>query len=164
MDRPILKLPKTTGERIWDIIGGVIFLCSIVYIIVIWGSLPDRVPMHFNVAGEVDRIGSKYEMIILPLIGIGLWMFLDVLERKPHLHNYPARLNESNAAAFYLLSRKMMNVIKNLCLILFAFISFEIVQVSLGKVDALGIWFLLVIIITTLIPIIIVGVKQRKIQ
>lgn len=164
MDRPILKLPKTTGERIWNIIGGVIFLGSIVYIIVIWKSLPDRVPMHFNVAGEVDRIASKYEMIILPIIGIGLWIFLDVLERKPHLHNYPARLNESNAAAFYLLSRKMMNVIKNLCLILFAFISFEIVQVSLGKVDALGIWFLSVIIITTLIPIIIVGVKQRKIQ
>lgn len=30
--------------------------------------LPDRVPMHYNLAGEVDRWGSKYENLIFPVL------------------------------------------------------------------------------------------------
>ena len=33
MYRPILKLPKTRSEKIWDYIGGSIFILSIFYII-----------------------------------------------------------------------------------------------------------------------------------
>ena len=28
--------------------------------------MPDQVPMHYNAAGEVDRMGSKYENLIFP--------------------------------------------------------------------------------------------------
>jgi uncharacterized membrane protein len=28
---------------------------------------PDSIPMHYNVLGEIDRYGSKYEMIMLPI-------------------------------------------------------------------------------------------------
>ena len=28
--------------------------------------LPDKIPAHYNAAGEVDRWGSKYEMLIFP--------------------------------------------------------------------------------------------------
>lgn len=28
--------------------------------------LPDQVPMHYDLAGEIDRWGSKYENLILP--------------------------------------------------------------------------------------------------
>lgn len=30
--------------------------------------LPDRVPMHYNLAGEVDRWGSKYENLVFPAL------------------------------------------------------------------------------------------------
>lgn len=30
--------------------------------------MPARVPMHMNVAGELDRIGSKYELLLLPAL------------------------------------------------------------------------------------------------
>ena len=32
---------------------------------------PDTVPAHYNALGEVDRYGSKYELLILPLMVIG---------------------------------------------------------------------------------------------
>src|SRR6185312_6110225 len=91
--RPVLNLPKTTAERMWDIVGGLFFIGSIIYLIIKWGSLPSEIPAHFNGAGEVDRYGSKFELLILPVIGLLLWLILDVIERKPHVHNYPARLN-----------------------------------------------------------------------
>lgn len=164
MYRPILKLPKTKYEKIWDFIGGGLFVLSILYIFVMWGQLPKKIPGHFNGAGEVDRWGSKIEVLILPFIGLFLWILLGLLEKAPHMHNYPARLNESNVEAFYLNSRKGLNEIKNLCLILFAAISFQMIRIGLGEAESLGWWFLPIFIIAVAIPIIKGIVATTKIK
>ncbi len=33
---------------------------------------PDLIPAHYNVAGEVDRMGSKFEYILFPVISAGM--------------------------------------------------------------------------------------------
>ena len=159
--RPVLYLPKTTAERIWNRIGGLFFVVSIIYAIIKWGNLPSEIPAHFDGLGVVDRYGSKFELLILPLCGLLLWVFLDFIERKPHLYNYPARLNESNVEAFYFSSRRMLNIVKNNCLILFAFISFQTIRIALGEASSLGIWFLPIALIGTFVPI-VVGIIQQK--
>ncbi|MFJ8514034.1 DUF1648 domain-containing protein [Lysinibacillus xylanilyticus] len=164
MFRPILKLPKTKYEKIWDYIGGGLFVLSILYIFVMWGKLPEEIPGHFNGAGEVDRWGSKIELLILPFIGLFLWILLGLLEKVPHMHNYPARLNESNVEAFYLNSRKGLNETKNLCLILFAAISFQMIRIALGEAENIGWWFLPIVLIVIAIPIIKGIVATTKIK
>jgi len=159
-----LKLPKTKYEKIWDFIGGGLFVLSILYILVMWGQLPENIPGHFNSAGEVNRWGSKIELLILPFIGIVLWILLGLLEKVPHIYNYPARLNERNVEAFYLNSRKILNEIKNLCLIIFTVISFQIVRIALGEAESLGWWLLRVVLIVTAIPIIRGIVAGTKIK
>ncbi|MFJ7669148.1 DUF1648 domain-containing protein [Lysinibacillus sp. NPDC097195] len=154
MYRPILKLPKTRYEKFLDVIGGGLFIVSIVFIISQFGNLPEEIPAHFNGAGEVDRWGSKIEVFILPGIGLIMWIFLGLLEKAPHLHNYPTRLNEGNVEAFYLNSRKLCNELKNFSVILFAILSCEMILVALGKLDDLGWWFLPFVIIGTGIPIV----------
>ncbi len=53
---------------------------------------PERVPAHWNFRGEVDRWGSKFELLILPLIQlllVGLmqvWPRLDPSRRGPWRH------------------------------------------------------------------------------
>lgn len=76
------------------------------------GKLPEEIPVHFNGKGEIDRWGSKIELIILPFIGVFLWIIMSLLEKVPHMYNFPARLNEQNVEAFYLNSRKMLNEVK----------------------------------------------------
>lgn len=47
--------------------------------------LPDQVPMHYNARGELDRMGSKYENLLLPvlyLIPAALLFFLAKQQRK----------------------------------------------------------------------------------
>lgn len=154
MYRPILKLPKTKFEKLWDYIGCGIFMLSILYIFIMWGKIPEEVPGHFNGAGEVDRWGTKIELFILPFIGVFLWILLSLLEKAPHMHNYPARLNENNVKAFYLNSRKTLNEIKNLCLIIFAVISFQMVRIAIGEIETIGWWLLPIVLIGTAIPII----------
>ena len=39
--------------------------------------LPDIVPMHFDIHGEADRWGSKYELLILPAVLALMWSIGD---------------------------------------------------------------------------------------
>lgn len=162
--RPIVDLPKTKREKVWDWIGGGFFIATMLYIIVMWSKIPDKVPGHFNGAGEVDRWGSKIELFILPFIGVFLWILMSLLEKAPHMYNYPARLNENNVEVFYLSSRKVLNEVKNYCLILFAIISIQMVRIALGDAHSLGLWFLPLIIIGTAFPIIRGLVASSKIK
>ena len=43
--------------------------------------MPDVVPMHYNAAGEIDRWGSKYENLLLPLIVLLLALLVTILIR-----------------------------------------------------------------------------------
>ncbi len=41
--------------------------------------LPDKIPAHYNAAGNITRWGSKYENLLFPVITIGLGCFLDII-------------------------------------------------------------------------------------
>lgn len=41
--------------------------------------MPDSVPMHYNIAGEIDRWGSKYENFIFPVIILVMSLFWHAL-------------------------------------------------------------------------------------
>jgi len=53
--RPKLNIPKTKSEWVWDILGYSCYFGSIILLIIVWSKLPDKVPAHFNAAGEINR-------------------------------------------------------------------------------------------------------------
>ena len=55
---------KTHSEWILWIIVALPFL----YLAYLWPSLPEQVPLHWNLEGEIDRYGSKKELIIIPFL------------------------------------------------------------------------------------------------
>ncbi|ENQ3105245.1 Protein of unknown function [Bacillus sp. 491mf] len=163
LDRPKIKIPKTKSEWIWDIIGFLFYIGSIIFLISVWNQLPEKVPTHFNGLGEVDRMDSKWQLLILPGIGLFIILLMKILEKHPESHNYPERFNESNARQFYLISRKIINQLKNICLIIFSFIVFESAFIGLGWGSGFGKWFLPLTISGLGIPIVLGIIKQRKI-
>ncbi|MFM1878640.1 MAG: hypothetical protein RLZZ241_1506 [Bacteroidota bacterium] len=51
-----------------------------VYLGLIWDALPDNVPLHWNLQGEVDRWGSKSELWFIPFVTTGLiYILLSVI-------------------------------------------------------------------------------------
>ena len=69
----------------WVIIGGMFVLAA-----VNWPGAPDRVPVHWNSAGQVDGYGGKFEgLVLLPLVALGTYLLLLVLPRlDPGRDNY----------------------------------------------------------------------------
>jgi uncharacterized membrane protein len=45
-----------------------IVLLPFIYLAYIWNQLPEKVPMHWNINGEIDRYGEKVELIIIPIL------------------------------------------------------------------------------------------------
>lgn len=162
--RPKLTIAKTASEKVWDVCGYSFYIGSIILLILVWSSLPSEVPAHYNLLGEVDRWGKKWELLILPFVGGFLLLTMQLLEKHPEAHNYPKRLNESNAEQFYLNSRKMLNQLKNSCLIIFAIILIESVSIAMGWFSGLGKWFIPLLIFGALFPILYGLLKQKKIR
>ena len=44
-----------------------IMLVPAIYLAVIWQQIPQTVPMHFDMKGNVDSYGTKHELLILVL-------------------------------------------------------------------------------------------------
>ncbi|MDG5471938.1 DUF1648 domain-containing protein [Jeotgalibacillus sp. ET6] len=141
--RPVLNLPKTPLEKGLNVAAILIFTALLVYLFFHAPSLPDQIPTHFNAAGEPDDWSSPWFILLLPLIGVILWVGMTILERYPHVYNY-LRLTEDNVKYQYRNARMMINVLKNLILVLFSYITLQSAQVGLQQSDGLGTGFIYV--------------------
>lgn len=117
-----IKTEKTALHKTFDIVTLCVFAITMVLLIMNWTKLPDTVPIHFNIKGEADGWGSKYTLFILPFVTIGLYAFMTMFESKPHFYNYVVTLTKENVERQFKFARAMMNVIKNICVLLMSFI------------------------------------------
>lgn len=67
-----------------------------IYTWVVYPSLPDPVPTHFNFSGQPDAWSAKglWSVAILPLSMLVSTALLLFIYTKPHLSNYPPKLRE----------------------------------------------------------------------
>jgi uncharacterized membrane protein len=58
--------------------------------------LPDRIPTHFNVAGQADAWGSPHILLLFPAIAAAIYLLMSWVARHPSAFNYPVRLTPRN--------------------------------------------------------------------
>lgn len=71
---------------LWLILVGMFLLAAVT-----WSSAPDQIPMHWNVQGEVDRYGGRFEgLVAIPLLTLAIYLGMLFLPRfDPGRANYP---------------------------------------------------------------------------
>jgi uncharacterized membrane protein len=68
-----------------------------------WSTAPERIPMHWNGAGEVDRFGSRAEgLLLLPISAAAVYLLLLVLP------SIESRANDATAGGVYRLFRTVI--------------------------------------------------------
>jgi uncharacterized membrane protein len=98
-----------------------IALLPMVIFLLCWKRLPDQVPMHYNLEGEIDDWGSKWEMIAL-LGGMNVFMYF-LFRYIPHLD--PKRFKDQ--------AWKSYNVIRMITSLFICLISLYIVGSTLTQ-------------------------------
>src|SRR5687767_5641982 len=71
---------KIIMNKYFKILIWPIAVIPLVYLLVIWKSLPEKIAMHFDLQGHPDRYGNKTELLVmtgvLALLSIGLFFLL----------------------------------------------------------------------------------------
>lgn len=92
-----------------------------------WPYVPDRLPVHWNLQGEVDGYGGKFAgLLLVPIITLGLYALLLVLPKID-----PGYVNYRNFAGAY-------NVIRIALVVFLAALYAVIVAVAWGRMIDVG--------------------------
>ena len=87
-DNGLHKVRWTSGALEWMMLGilSQMFVASLVS----WPFAPEKIPVHWNLRGEVDGYGGPFTgLFLLPLLTVGLHLLLFVLPRlDPRGDNY----------------------------------------------------------------------------
>jgi uncharacterized membrane protein len=63
-------------------LGPLVLGASLVFAVVVFPSLPARIPSHWNVHGQVDGWMPRWPgAVLMPLVGVGIWLLLFGLRR-----------------------------------------------------------------------------------
>jgi uncharacterized membrane protein len=151
-NRPKIKLQKTTFNYLIEITTLAILVLAWAYVILSYSELDSEIPVHFNASGEADRYGDKQSIFLLPLISTMLFIGLSVLNKYPHIFNYPTEITEENAERQYNNATNLIRILNLIIVLVFAFIIFKTVNARTENSEALGEWFLPTFIIINNIP------------
>ncbi|WP_203332893.1 DUF1648 domain-containing protein [Planococcus beigongshangi] len=159
--QPRIKLPKSGFAKFLDFLTIMLFLAVLIYLIIEFPGLPDRVPGHYDASGTVDRWGSKMELLILPIVAIGLWIMMTAVEKFPHTFNY-MNMREDNIEAQYRNGQLMINVLKNESVLLFAYLIFQGIRVAAGEAEGLSNFFMPIFLVVIFGSMIIFMVRMFR--
>ena len=163
-ERPKLKIQLSPTDKVFELLGWGALLALWVWTGTSYSSLPDTIPTHFNAAGEADGFGRKASIVGLPLIATLLYIGLTLLNRVPHIFNFPTPVTPDNALRQYTNATRMIRYLKLILVLVFAGISFQTIQQANGTGEGLGLWFLpltLVLIFMPLIYFVIKSVQEK---
>lgn len=138
---PRIQVPpwsRNRAEWAYDLIAHGALAFTLYTVITSYGELPDQIPTHFDGSGQPDGYGSRSSLIWLLGLSTAMWAGLWFAARIPHLHNYPFKVTEQNAAALYAVSRELMFAVRAAVQVMFAYILHGIVAVAMGDGEGLG--------------------------
>jgi len=162
--RPRIKLQLNQTDKILEIVGWISVVGIWALPLINYFDLPEIIPIHFNGAGKANGFGNKTHIFVLPIISTLPFIGLTILNKRPHVFNYPSQITKENAFRQYTNATRMMRVLKLVIVLLFGLIVFRKIQIINGHADGLGTWFLpftigLFIILT--IYFLIISIKDK---
>ena len=161
-ERPKLKIQLSPMDQVFELLGWGVLLALWVWTVSSYSSLPDSIPTHFNAAGEADDFGRKASIFGLPVIATLLYIGLTLLNRFPHIFNFPTPITQDNALRQYTNATRMIRNLKLILVLVFAGISFQTIKQANGEAAGLGVWFLPVTLGAIFLPLLYFVIKSIK--
>lgn len=151
--RPVLKVPFSKLDLFAEVAALLGIILEVTITFFYWYALPARIPTHVGFNGQPDSWGGKGSLIALVVVSLVLYVGLTLLERYPHIYNYPVQITEENAPRQYSIARSLLVWVKLEMAWIFAVLQWQTIQVALGRAAGLGNMLVLTIIIVNMLTI-----------
>lgn len=161
-NRPRHKIKLNNVDWTFEIVGLTLLLTTWGWTLYNYNQLPDIIPTHYDFSGVADKFGDKWLILTLPLVATTLFVGLTILNKFPHIFNYPSVITVDNALKQYTLATKFIRHLKTSITAIFGIISFQTIRHSLGLSDGLGIWFIPIMLGLVFIPIFYFLIKSSQ--
>ena len=149
----------TVWQRVAGILAPLILLGTLAFIALRWNSLPDRVPTHYDFAGNVSGYGSKKILLFMPLMGLVMDLVVAVSGRFPRSWNAGVRITVLNRVRVYRVLRDFMAEMRLGCALMFAFLG---VWICLSP-EHMSSWVLMAVIgLVMIVPIVRYAIRVRR--
>ena len=149
----------TLWQRIAGILSPLILIGTLAFIALRWNSLPEQIPTHYDLAGNINGYGSRRTLLIMPLMGLAADLVVAITARFPRSWNAGVRITVLNKARVYRVLRDLMAEIRLGCALMFAFLG---VWISLQP-ERMSPWLLLSVTgLTLIVPIVRYAVRIRR--
>lgn len=128
----------------------------VIWIIALYGfvHLPETIPVHFNVKGEPDGFGGKWNLFFLPGLTTALLIGLTLLNRHPEIFNYPVKITAENAERQYKLAVRLIRWVNLSLSLMFLMITFMTVHsAALQNAKAYG-FVLPLVLLLSFVPLV----------
>ena len=141
-----MKLKNNKIDWIIEIMCLTLLIGLTAYLIFHWGSIPDKIPAHYDWEGNIDRWGNKSDLIFLPMMSCFLYLLITGLQQVPLAWNTGVKITEENEERVYRTLKYMLETLK---LIVVADLTYITFHSLMGK--SLSGWF------TMIVPVAVFG-------
>ncbi len=131
-----MKFNKTR-YKIVNIICVSLLLGVVIYLAFSWNRIPEKIPGHYSAAGDIDRWGSREELLILPIISWIMYIGITVIEKCPQIWNTGVTVTDQNKEQVYRILKNLLETVKLLMVAVFSFVT-----INSSLAIGLPLWFL----------------------
>jgi len=139
--RPKIKLRTTATDWALEAVGFLGMILTWAFLISYYNDLPAKVPRHFNTLGRPDGFDAKSILVGVPVLASVIFLCMSLGLRFPHAFNYFVQITDENAERQYKNLTLMTRILKALLAGLFFYLTYATIQIGLGKMQGLGLWF-----------------------
>ena len=122
----------TLYQRIAGILAPAILLGTIVYLAVIYHTLPDRIPTHFNASGEITGWGGRGTLWIMPIVGLVTDLVVWIVGLFPQSWNTGTAVTPWNRVRVFRILRDLMADLRLGMAVMWAVISLFLIHAADG--------------------------------
>lgn len=118
-----MKIERNKYDILVTRITLAVMILTLIFYGVYWFKMPDTIPMHYNLQGQIDRWGSKYESLIIPAGMIILYVLMTFVEKKPSLWNTGVKITPENRQRVYQTLLHFTTTTRLIIIVFFAYLT-----------------------------------------
>lgn len=149
--QPKLKVEVKTTDRWIEMLAFLLLAANIGMAFFAYFKLPETIPTHFNLKGDVDAYGGKASIFIAPAIGFVLYLGMTWLNFYPEIFNYPVKITSENAARQYRKAVQLVRWLKVIVILTFFLITWSMFNSAVESSNQLQVWIILSVVILPLL-------------
>jgi uncharacterized membrane protein len=117
-------------------------LGPVVWLGLVWSSLPAKLPSHFGLDGVPNHYASRDMVLLIAGFSIGIYFLLFLAQRFPQRMNLPRPLGDPDRPRVEALGVEMIGWLRLELAWTFAYILWAVVQVGTHQSEGLGAGFI----------------------